>query len=195
VSGDYYDPYPRWRIRKTAIVAGQLGCGAPAVARHVAARTGLPFVEIDRLVEHEAGRSLARIAFEEGRDGVEQRAESILGRIVGQSPYGLVALDHAWVPTTVRKLLMHRTYFMHLKRSHEYLATRIGRELHRAGDWMLDGKTLPPTETADLPPLHGRRAPLLADARIVLDAGDRHIHDVAEILLDSLEHVADAERL
>jgi XRE family aerobic/anaerobic benzoate catabolism transcriptional regulator len=192
---DYYEPYPRWRISRAVVVAGQLGCGAAAIARNVAARTGLPFVDLDRSIEHEAGRSLARIAFDEGREGVARRAESILDEVVGRSPRGLVALGRAWPPPSAGWMLMKRSYFIHIDRTYDYIAKRIQREFVRAGDWLFDGMPLPSGEPDGLRPLFAERDALLANAGIVLDAGDQHVHDVAEVLLDSLEDAAGAERL
>ena len=65
-----------------SVRAGQLGCGAAAVGRNLAAQTGLAFAEIDRLIEYEAGgRSLARIAVEDGIGRLAAWADASLERL------------------------------------------------------------------------------------------------------------------
>lgn len=197
---DYYDPHPRMRLPKAVVLGGQLGCGAPAVGRNVASRIGLSFSEVDHLIEHDAGMSLAKLAFEVGRERIELRAEAVLARLLRRSPFGLIALDHAWLPPTARDLLRRQSVFVHLSRTPGYLARRLPAELHRAGDWIVDDFPLEdaPLENAQGMPLQAvfdRRAPLLRESHIVLEAGDQHASRVADLLLDSFEQISGAEAL
>jgi len=192
---DYYEPYPRLRLSKAMVLAGQLGCGAAAIGRNVASRTGLPFCEIDRMIEHEAGCSLARLAVEGGAEGVVRRAESVLARLAGQSPRGLIIVDRAWLPPTAREILRRQTHFVYIRRPIPYLLEHLDHEVRRSGDWILDGHAAPIRDEIELKPLLDRREPLLCDSRIVLDAGADHANRVADVLLDSFEQVSSAEAL
>jgi shikimate kinase len=192
---DYYEPYPRLRLSRAVVLAGQIGCGAAAIGRNVASRTGLPFSEVDRLIEHEAGSSLARLVVEEGPEGLAGRAEAVLARLAGRSPRGLIVVDRAWLPLTARDLLRRRTHFVFIRRPADYLFERLDQELRRSGDWILGGLEVPIRDAVDLKPLLDRRDPLLRESRIVLDGGSGHVHRVAEVLLDSLERICGADSL
>jgi shikimate kinase len=189
---DYYEPYPRLRLSRSVVLAGQLGCGAAVIGRHIASRTGLPFCEVDRSVEHEVGCSLARLAFEEGPGYIERRAEAILTRLVSRSPFGVVVLDRAWLPPTARGVLHRQTHFVHIQRPVEYLTKRLDQEIRRAGDWVLGGSSIGPEERIDPDRLIDRRRLLLGEAHVVLDAGEQHEIHVADLLLESLEQVSGA---
>lgn len=190
---DYYDPHPRIRLEKPIVLAGQIGCAAPAVGRNIAAQTGISFTEIDRLIEHEAGRSLARIAVEDSIDRLAAWADSTLFRIAGETPFGLIILDRAWPSMATRDTLRRRTHFVYLQRSIDFLRQAFAEELQRTGDWILRGRPGSAGDEIGLPELHARREPILCDAEIVLEAGDLHAHRIASMLLESLEQIVDVE--
>jgi shikimate kinase len=192
---DYYDPHPRIRLGRSVVLAGHIGSGAAAIGRHVCSRTGLPFHEIDRLIEHEAGCSLARLVVERGRDRVERWAEAVLTRLVDHPPYGVIVFENAWPPLRAYQVLRLRSHFVCIQRPTGYLLDRIESEVRRAGDWILEGQSLPVHEEVDLKPLLDRRTPLLCKARIVLDAGEKHVNHVAGVLLESFEEISGAEVL
>jgi shikimate kinase len=192
---DYYEPYPRLRLPKAVVLAGQIGCGAAAIGRNVASRTGLPFSEVDRLIEHEAGSSLARLVVEEGHEGLAGRAEAVLDRLTGRSPRGLIVVDRAWLPLSAREILRRRTRFVFIRRPADYLLERLDQELRRSGDWILGGLQAPIRDVVDLKPLLDRRELLLRESRIVLDGGSGHANRVAEVLLDSLERICGADAI
>lgn len=192
---DYYEPHPRFVLEKPVVLAGQLGCGVAAIARHVSGRTGVRFEEIDRLIEHEAGSSLARLAVEEGRDRIEARSAELIRRIVTRRPFGLIVLGSAWPGEAVSQILSRETHFIHVERPLAFLRKRLPQQIERDGDWITGGLFDWTQPEADHEPLFERRRPLLSAAHGVLDAGDQHASAVAGILLDSLERVSAAESI
>ncbi|HKK50108.1 MAG TPA: shikimate kinase [Myxococcota bacterium] len=192
---DYYDPHPRLRLSKAVVLGGQIGCGAPAIGRNVASRTGLSFSEVDRVIEHEAGMSLARLVFEDGLERLEMRAELVLSRLVHQSPRGIIVLDRAWIPETARDLLRRQCHFVHVRRPMEYLVERFDAERRRSGDWIFEGSPEAARAAGDPGSVFDRREPRLRESRIVLEAGDQHANRVADLLLESFEQVSGAETL
>jgi len=172
-SSDYYDPHPRVTIDKPIVLAGQIGSGAPAIGRGVAARTGLRFSEIDRMVEHGAGCSLAALAASEGIAIVEERADGALRRVVARPPFGLIVLEHAW-PAGCGDVLREHAHLVNIDRPLEYLSARA--------------ESAPAWSSSD-------REALLSLAHTVLDAGMQHVHSVVSLLLESLERIAGAQRL
>lgn len=183
----YYDPYPRFILTRPMVIAGQIGCGARRVGRALTARTGLPFAEIDRLIEHEAGCSLAQIAASEGPARVARWSLAVMERLATQRPYSLIVLDSAWPPTSSIKPLLRKLDFVHLQRDSAFLLERFDKERRRTGEWILDGLSTNEASADLLAPLRDRRLPLLREAQILLDAGKQNEIHTAELLLDSLE--------
>jgi len=192
VNEDYYDPYPRLSLERPVLIAGQLGCGAASMGRLVSARTGLAFCEIDRLIEHEAGCSLAKLANEQGGGRIERLAETTLDRVSRQTPFGLIVLDRAWLPATARSLLRRRLDFIHVQRDAAHLRERWGDDACRGGGWLQDAVRAAEQQQpgSGFEAALRAREPLLAEATILLDAQDQHPHRMAEVLMEALESLA-----
>ena len=188
----YYDPYPLLRLSRPVVLAGQIGCGARLVGRSLSARTGLPFAEVDRLIEHEAGRSLIRIAHEDGAAHIEHGALRVLERLATRPPFGLIVLDGAWPAGDSLPQLIEKMDFVHLQRAPAFLHERLLKERQRAGEWIVYGDSMPSAEPLDLEAVFARRRPLLDQAGTVLDAGLQHEHRMAEVLMDALGSIVDA---
>lgn len=190
---DYYEPHARFRLTRPIVIGGQIGCGARMIGRMLCARTGLPFVELDRQIEHEAGESLARLIETQGLKRTVQRTRAVLERLALQRPCAVVVLDRAWPGADSFHLFRRRLDFVHVERPTEFLLDRAGRELRAVGS----GDDMPSVvrDKDDLKPIWDERTPLLSEARILLDAGERHELQVAEILMDALESVTSAQAL
>lgn len=188
---DYYEPHPRLLLERPFVLGGAIGCGTRLIGRILCARTGLPFVEVDRQIEHEAGCELARIAEFEGAAGVSERAAAVLERVATRSPFAVVALDHAWPHARVVGLLARDLDLVRIERPADYLLERTEREILQAGRWVLGGVPLVIRNASDLAFLSAQRESLLGAARRRIDAGADHEHRVAERLLEGLESAAD----
>ena len=189
---DYYEPTQRIVLARPIVIGGQLGCGSRLIGRSLSARTGLPFVEVDRQIEHEAGGSLARIAEEEGAPRIARRARSVLERLSLQRPWSVIVLDHAWPSLESTYLLRRKLDFVHVARPARFLQDRLTKELDFTSRWLLDEPNDWLDGEIDYSALEENRAPLLTEARILLDAGEQHEHVIAGLLLDSVESLADA---
>ncbi len=192
---DYYEPYARFSLERPLVLAGQLGCGARMTARILCARSGLPFVEMDRQIEHEVGDDLAAIAEREGPKRVAERARLVLERIALQRPWPVVALDRAWPSDAAFRLFGRKLDLVRIERPTAYLLERLEKEIHGAGAWVLGDRPFVFRNEEDLEAFGALREPLLERAGILLDAGDRHEHEVAEIVLEGLESVAHARAM
>lgn len=193
----YYDPFPTMVLSRPLLIGGHLGSGTRLIGRSLCARTGLPFVDIDRKIEHEAGLSLAQIAAADGRRRIESWAESMLDRFARQRPWSVIVLDRAWPRRDLQRLLSDRVDFVHVLRAQEYLLDRMRKELYGPANWLLQGE---PKEICDpgrwpdtLDAWLARRAPLLDFASVLLDAERLHPHRVAGLLMESLDSVAETQ--
>ena len=163
---DYYSPHPRVVLGRPLVLAGEMGCGIPAIGRGIAARTGLRFCELDRVIEHAAGRSLARIDAPAARRATEARADGALATVLARRPCGVVVLDRAW-PAGSCELLEDEALLIEIRRS-------------RAGE---EGE----------PEASERRA-LLASAHLIVEAEALHPHRVVSNLLASIDGLGEAGR-
>ncbi|MFK7896714.1 MAG: shikimate kinase [Myxococcota bacterium] len=189
---DYYDPSPRLSLPRPILLAGQIGAGTRLIARSLCARTGLPFVDVDRKIEHEAGASLDQIGNEHGPGRIGHWARQIVERHTIQRPWSIIVLDRAWPSSEIGSLLRRKIDFVHIQRTPDFLLPRIRKEVQAAGPWLVNGLADCLERAEDLKPILDRRTPLLTEAGILLDAGNQHELGVAHIVQDSLESVSQA---
>jgi len=86
---------------KPIAIAGFMGAGKSAVAFAAAAMTGRMAVDLDRVIEHSAGRSIAGIWEAEGEAGFRQRElaalrAQLVGPVVVALGGGALSDDTAW---------------------------------------------------------------------------------------------------
>ncbi len=73
-------------MRRALALAGFMGTGKSTVGRAVAARVGLPFVDLDDVVAADAGRGIPEIFAEEGEAGFRVREAASLARVAAGPP-------------------------------------------------------------------------------------------------------------
>lgn len=93
---DYYDYHPLVKLREPFAMTGPPGADVHRLGSAVAARCGLPLTDIDRLIEHRCGCSLATLIANEGAQRYAELEYELLRRAVPGTPYGIIVLgDHA----------------------------------------------------------------------------------------------------
>ncbi|MEM9176657.1 MAG: shikimate kinase [Myxococcota bacterium] len=192
---DYYSPHPRFLLTRPIVIGGQIGCGAPLVGRTLSARTGLPFVEVDRRIEHEAGASLTELVARHSVDSLARRARNVLLACASERPAPVIVLDAAWPNRDAHSAFGRSLEFVHLERPPAYLLDRIEKEIHRLGGWLLGDHPFTFRNAADLEALAEDRAALLERATVHYSAADQHPLEVVDGLLDSIEAVFGARQL
>ncbi|MDD9935042.1 MAG: hypothetical protein OXT09_15630 [Myxococcales bacterium] len=83
----YYDPHPRYLLERPLCVIGFMGAGAARTARALASRAGLPFQDLDRIVEHVAGMSRARLMVSRGPERLRDTEREQLERVPASVTY------------------------------------------------------------------------------------------------------------
>ena len=89
---DYYDYAPQLHLTAPTVISGYLTDFTRSVTYRAASLLGLPYHDVDRLVEHEAGMHIARLILEEGPAAYRDLESQILERVLHQRPVALVAL-------------------------------------------------------------------------------------------------------
>ena len=88
----YYDPYPALYLDRPKVLVGPLGGGIALTGASASAMLGLPFIDLDRLVEHSFGCDFAAAVRQHGWKKWRETEYELLKRSIGQSPAGIIAL-------------------------------------------------------------------------------------------------------
>lgn len=94
---DYYGHHPIRVPRIPISLIGFMGSMPDVVGYRVAQFTGLGFVDVNRAIEHQAGRSLARLAADRGEDAVRTLEISCTRTALRARPSTIIALGDAVV--------------------------------------------------------------------------------------------------
>lgn len=95
----YYDYSPLVLLQRPLVLTSPLREFTRAVAYRTASLLGLPFHDIDRLIEHQVGREIEQLVLEEGESAYRRTEADCLAKVLQQRPYGVVALadqDGTW---------------------------------------------------------------------------------------------------
>jgi len=88
----YYGHQPPVLLERPLCLVGFLGAGSVAVGSALGALTGLPWIDLDRRVEHAAGRTVSQLVLERG-DRARQQLEGVaLRRALDARPPGIISL-------------------------------------------------------------------------------------------------------
>jgi shikimate kinase len=109
--GAYYSDYSGASahppLDRPVVLVGVVGVGLSSIATTIGSLTGWSVTELDRRVEHEAGRSLAHARLKDGSGPVQERSRALLGRALRERPPALIAARAAVLahPDTVQDVL------------------------------------------------------------------------------------------
>ncbi len=158
------------------VLIGFRATGKTSVGKALAGRLGLPFYDLDRLIEERAGRSISEIVAEEGWPAF-RRVEREMMFEVASWPAGVIALGGgAVMHEDEMKLLKQNACVVWLKAPPEIIARRLAT----------DEKTL-----TQRPSLTG--AGVLEEIETLLTKREPLYHRFADLELDS--HQEDPETL
>lgn len=182
---DYYDHHPSLTLTRPLVVAGDLGCGARMIGRILCARTGLPFVELDREIEHTLGASLRHVAAEAGIGRIEHAAQVALERVSLRRPFPVIALDRAWPGSEAIHLVGRRVDLVHIQRPDAERRRRVRAALEKDDGWL----ALPASDPLDarVDAVCATREPLLLSATVLLQADGKPELVVANILHGAID--------
>lgn len=113
---------PIWRV----VLTGFMGSGKSTAGPLLAARLGWRFVDVDDVIEAEAGARIAEIFAREGEAAFRQRERDAVSRLAGEDELVLALGGGAIDSTETRELLLNTpgTLLVHL---HVELATTLAR--------------------------------------------------------------------
>jgi XRE family transcriptional regulator, aerobic/anaerobic benzoate catabolism transcriptional regulator len=162
------------RDKRLALI-GLRGAGKTTLGAQLAAHRGVPFIELDREVEREAGTSMNEILLLHGQAGYRRYERRALLRIAEEHPEGVVMTTGGSIVSERETfdLLQSRFYCVWIKASPEEHMARVVAQ----GDMRPFDSTRGATTEAleDLRRILGSREALYARADAVVDTASRTV--------------------
>lgn len=116
------------------VLVGMMGVGKSSVGRRVALRLGRQFVDTDKLVEEEAGCSVAEIFATEGEPAFRARENAAVRRALESQPWAVIAFGGgAVLEPTNRGLARECALVVWLQAPAWELARRVSASMRRSG--------------------------------------------------------------
>lgn len=110
------------------VLVGPMGAGKSSLGRRLAAQLGLEFVDADRLLEQEAGASIALIFEHEGEAGFRAREERLLVDLLDASGRVIATGGGAVLSASTRARLRERSFVVHIQVGVEQQLARLERD-------------------------------------------------------------------
>ena len=158
------------------VLTGFMGSGKTTVGPLVAARLGWRFIDVDDILESEAGSTIAEIFSGHGEPAFRDREHAVIRRLAGESGLVLALGGGAFERAETRDLLLSApgTLVIHLEVRLETTLTRCrGTEATRP---VL-------ADHANLAARYERRLPLYRTAHVSLDVDELSPSEVAAAIL------------
>jgi shikimate kinase len=113
---------------------GMMGVGKSSVGRRVALRLGRQFLDTDKLVEEEAGCTVAEIFAAEGEPAFRALENAAVRKALGSDPWAVIAFGGgAVLEPTNRGLARETALVVWLQAPARELARRVSASMRRSG--------------------------------------------------------------
>ena len=183
ILSNYYEHGPLVLLQRPVVLIGFLGVDQHGLGRDLAALSGLPLIEVDRWIEHEAGQSLVSLVQTQDIEALRQLEDRFLAQALVTRPPGIIVLgDGALLKETNLRQVLDKATLVYLKLS---LASTYWKLRHQAvGSHPL--LLQPPESTAELRPLLAERQGGFDQAHVTLDMDETTPEAALRLLLDKL---------
>ena len=180
---NYYEHGPLVLLQRPIALIGFLGVDQHGLGRDLAALSGLPLIEVDRWIEHEAGQSLVALVQTQGIEALRQLEDRFLAQALATRPSGIIVLgDGALIKEVNLQQVLDKATLVYLKLS---LASTYWKLRHQTvGSHPLLPQ--PPESTGELRPLLAERQGGFDQAHVTLDMDEMTPEAALRHLLDKL---------
>src|SRR3990167_926376 len=165
----------RKQFAKSIALVGVRGAGKSTVGKRLAARLGIPFIELDSLIEREAGMSLVEMFTLHGEGYYRRLEREAMEKLLANSPPGVLA--------TGGSLVTHpETWGMVRRQCHTvWLQARAKDHWNRV---VAQGDLRPmvnnPAAMEELQALLRAREPLYSQTELVMDTSKHTLEEIVE---------------
>lgn len=172
-------PVARGRLERTIALVGMMGAGKSTVGRKLADSLGAGFVDSDDEIEKAASLTVQEIFERLGEPEFRRGERRVIERLVNGPAIVLATGGGAYLDPTTRALLKEKATTIWLRADLETIWKRVSRRDTRP----LLKKPNPKQVLADLA---AARAPIYAEADIVIDSGDAPASDAVRKIREVL---------
>lgn len=164
---------------KNVVLIGFMGTGKSVVGRLLAQRLGRPFVDVDALIEREAGRPIRKIFAEAGEPAFRDLERGMIQRVTQRDGQVIATGGGAVLDDRNVEALKRNGWLVWLKAAPDVILQRVGdtsnRPLLNVGD-----------PRARVSELLGLREAFYAKADAVVDTSQQSVEQVADEILHQL---------
>lgn len=167
------------RLERTIALVGMMGVGKSTVGRKLAETLSVPFVDSDEEIEKAAGLSVQEIFEKHGEPEFRRGERRVIERLANGPPIVLATGGGAFMDPETRALLKEKATTVWLRAELDVIWKRVSRRDTRP----LLKRENPKQVLADLA---AARAPVYAEADIVVDSGDGPATEAVKAIREKL---------
>jgi len=164
---------------RTIVLVGMMGAGKTAVGRQLARALGWRFADADHEIERAAGTTIANIFAEIGEAAFRRSERQVIARLLEGDEQVLALGGGAFMDPDTRALVKERAISIWLRADLDVLDRRTARRDDRP---LLAGGD----RRARLAALLEERAPVYAEADLVVDSGGGSVKRVVDRILERI---------
>ena len=180
---NYYEHGPLVLLQRPVVLIGFLGVDQHGLGRDLAALSGLPLIEVDRWIEHEAGQSLVSLVQTQGIEALRQLEDRFLAQALTTRPSGIIVLgDGALLKEANLQQVLAKATLVYLKLSLASTYWKLRHQTVGSHPLLLQ----PPESTEELRPLLAERQGGFDQAHVTLDMDEMTPEAALRHLLDKL---------
>ena len=180
---NYYEHGPLVLLQRPVALIGFLGVDQHGLGRDLAALSGLPLIEVDRWIEHEAGQSLVALVQTQRIEVLRQLEDRFLAQALATRPFGIVVLgDGALIKEANLRQVLDKATLVYLKLSLASTYWKLRHQTVGSHPLLLQ----PPESTEELRPLLAERQVGFDQAHVTLDLDEMTPEAALRHLLDKL---------
>lgn len=184
---DYYAYKPLVHPDRPVCLVGLPGSRADQIARMVSLLTGLPLFQVDRAVEHKAGRTIDGVMIQEGRAARLAWERQVLPPVLKRpTPHVIALSDSTLLDPALADLVRATTRLVHVVRPRQALVSEMARQNARNRGAFARLLLACPAEADRLEPAFAPLEAPMRNAEHVLDVGELHPQRAADLVIDAL---------
>jgi len=191
-AADYYEYTPQILLGRPVVLAGHLTEYTRAVGYRTSSLLGIPYHDIERLIEHEFGHSLDRLIAIEGVPEYRKIEARCLIRVLRETPSGLIALGDGGLLSRDNLQRVHdqaRLVVLDFDLANLYWRVQRLSQQRESARWHPLFEALP-TSVNDLRPFHDERRCGFERSKLRIDANRLEPAAASKILMEWLEESA-----
>jgi shikimate kinase len=169
-------------VAKTIALVGMMGVGKSTVGKRLAQDLGLPFIDSDDEIEKAAGLSVREIFDKHGEPEFRRGERKVIERLLNGPQIVLATGGGAYMDPETRALMKGRAITVWLRADLDVIWKRVSRRDTRP----LLKQENPRQVLADL---DAARAPIYAEADIVVDSGEGPATDAVNAIREKLQSI------